>query len=162
MNVVIRLLLRFILVPLGAIIAVAVAAAFVIVAHWNAVVAAVDASPRTDAFFPILLLAGPVLALVLSVWAIYTFAVVAIGVLISEAFAIRSWIFHAANGALSAWIGWALAQEVREEYGFLAEPKVLIAAGLAAGLAYWIVAGWTAGFWKPIRAPRQPALPPSS
>jgi hypothetical protein len=161
MDVVIRLLLRFILVPLGAIIAVAVAAAIVIVAHWNAVVAAVSANPRTDAFFPILLLAGPVLALVLSLWAIYTFAVAAIGVLTSEAFAIRSWIFHAANGALSAWIGWALAQEVREEYGFLAEPKVLIAAGLAAGLAFWIVAGWTAGFWKPMRAPRRPAPPPS-
>jgi hypothetical protein len=161
MDVVIRFLLRFILVPLGAIIAVTVTAAFVMVAHWNAVVAAVNANPHTDAFFPILLLAGPVLGLVLSVWAIYTFAVAAIGVLISEAFAIRSWIFHAANAALSAWIGWALTLDVREEYGFLAEPRILLAAGLAAGLAYWIIAGWTAGFWKPIRAPRPPAPPPS-
>ena len=161
MDVVIRLLLRFILVPLGAVIAVAVAATVVIVAHWNAVVAAVHANPNTDAFFPVLLLAGPVLALVLSVWAIYSFAVAAIGALIAEAFVMRSWVYHAANGALSALVGWAAARDVREEYGFLNEPKILIAAGLAAGLAYWLIAGWTAGFWKPIRAPRQPALPPS-
>ena len=32
----------------------------------------------------------------------------AIGILISEAFAIRSWIFHALNGAVSAWIGWQM------------------------------------------------------
>ena len=29
-----------------------------------------------------------------------------VGILISEAFAIRSWIFHALNGAISAWVGW--------------------------------------------------------
>jgi len=29
-----------------------------------------------------------------------------VGILISEAFAIRSWIFHALNGAISGWIGW--------------------------------------------------------
>jgi hypothetical protein len=22
--------------------------------------------------------------------------------------------------------------------------------GLAAGVAYWLVAGWSAGFWKPV------------
>ena len=32
----------------------------------------------------------------------------AVGILISEAFAIRSWIFHALNGAVSAWVGWQM------------------------------------------------------
>jgi hypothetical protein len=161
MDVVIRLLLRVILVPLGAVIAVVVAAAFVIVAHWKALLAVVNADPQSQqVFFVALLFAGPMLALLLSVWALYMFASAAIGVLIAETFAIRSWIFHAANGALSAALGWALTQDIREEYRFLAEPRILVAAGLAAGLAYWLVAGWTAGFWKPVRAPRPPAPPP--
>jgi hypothetical protein len=160
MDVVIRLLLRFILVPLGAAIAVAVAAAFVIVAHWNAFLAVANADPGAQqTYFFAFLVAGPLLALLLSAWAFYTFAPAAIGVLVAETFAIRSWIFHAANGGLSASLGWALTQDIRDEYPFLAEPKILVAAGLAAGLAYWIVAGWTAGFWKPVRSPRPP-LPP--
>ena len=27
------------------------------------------------------------------------------------------------------------------------------AAGVVAGFAYWLVAGWSAGFWKPVFAP---------
>ena len=30
------------------------------------------------------------------------------------------------------------------------EPLAVIAAGLAGGFAYWAVAGWSAGFWKPV------------
>jgi hypothetical protein len=155
MDVVIRLLLRFILVPLGAALAVAVAAAFVIVAHWNTVVAAVSVEEqiRLDA-------TGLLTFVLLSLWALNTLAPAAIGVLISETFAIRSWLFHAANGGLSAWIGWTLSQDIRDTYRFLTEPKVLIAAGLAAGLTYWLVAGRTAGFWKPVRAPRPPLQQP--
>jgi hypothetical protein len=74
----------------------------------------------------------------------------AVGVLIAEAFAIRSWMFHALNGGLSAWIGWSIMQDAQDRYRFLTEPKVMVAAGLAGGLAYWLVAGWTAGFWKPV------------
>jgi hypothetical protein len=78
-------------------------------------------------------------------------------VLIAEAFAIRSWIYHAVNGGLSAWIGWSLMRDTQAQYRFLTEPRILVAAGLAGGLAYWLVAGWTAGFWKPVfRASPQP------
>src|SRR5215472_9229496 len=152
MDVLVRLLLRFILVPLGAAVALAAAAAVVIIAHRNALVALLDADPQTQQdYFIALAFGGPLLALLLSIWAFYVFVPAAIGVLISEAFAIRSWIFHAANGGLSAWLGWALTQDIRDEYRFLAEPMILVAAGLAAGLVSWIVAGWTAGFWKPTR-----------
>jgi hypothetical protein len=160
MDVVIRLLLRFILVPLGAAVAFAAAAACVVIAHRNALLAVLDAHPQAqEDYFIALLFGGPLLALLLSIWAFYTLVPALIGVLISEAFGIRSWIFHAANGGLSAWLGWALTQDLRDEYRFLTEPRILVAAGLAAGLAYWIVAGWTAGFWRPMRSPRQPALP---
>ena len=160
MDVLIRLLLRFILVPLGAAMALVAAAVVILIAHRNALVALLDANPQAQQdYFIALLFGGPLLALLLSIWAFYTFVPAAIGVLISEALAIRSWMFHAANGALSAWLGWALTQDLRDEYQFLTEPRILIAAGLLAGLAYWIVSGWTAGFWKPIRSPRR-APPP--
>ena len=156
MDVLIRLLLRFILVPLGFAVAVVAATAVVVIAHRSALVALLDADPQAQQeYFIALAFAGPLLALLLSIWAFYVFVPAVIGVLISEAFAIRSWIFHAANGGLSAWFGWALTQDIRDEYRFLAEPKILIAAGLFGGLAYWIVSGWTAGFWRPLRSPHR-------
>jgi hypothetical protein len=162
MDVLIRFLLRFVLVPLGAGVALAAAAAFVVIAHRSALLAVLDADPQAQQdYFTAFLFGGPLLALLLSIWAFYMFVPAAIGVLISEAFAIRSWIFHAANGGLSAWLGWTLTQDIRDEYRFLTEPRILVAAGLTAGLAYWIVAGWTAGFWRPVRSPRRPVSLPS-
>jgi hypothetical protein len=36
------------------------------------------------------------------------------------------------------------------------------AAGLAGGFAYWLIAGWSAGFWKPVfRRPDAILLPAS-
>jgi hypothetical protein len=151
MDVLIRFLLRFILVPLGAAVALAAAAVFIVIAHHNALLALLNADPQAqEDYFIALTFGGPLLALLLSIWAFYMLVPAVIGVLISETFAIRSWIFHAANGGLSAWLGWALTQDIRDEYRFLTEPVVLVATGFVAGLAYWIVAGWTAGFWKPI------------
>jgi choline-glycine betaine transporter len=36
----------------------------------------------------------------------------------------------------------------------------MIAAGLAGGLIYWAIAGWSAGFWKPVFS--QPPQPQTS
>jgi hypothetical protein len=158
MDLLIRFLLRFILVPLGTALALAAATAVIVIAHRNALLAVLDADPQAQQdYFIALLFGGPLLALLLSVWAFYTFVPAAIGILISEALAIRSWMFHTANGGLSAWLGWALTQDIRDEYRFLTEPRMLVAAGLLAGLAYWIVSGCTAGFWKPLRT-RRPTL----
>jgi hypothetical protein len=160
MDVLIRLLLRFILVPLGSAAAVVAAGAVIIIAHRNALVALLDTDPQAQQDYLIaLLLGGPLLAVLLSMWAFHAFVPAAIGILISEALAIRSWLFHAANGGLSAWLGWVLTQDIRNEYRFLAEPRILAAAGLLAGLVYWLVSGWTAGFWKPIRSPQRLAPP---
>src|SRR5262249_52346358 len=96
MDVVIRLLLRFILVPLGAAAAFVAAAAVIVIAHRNALAALLDADPQVQRdYFIALVFAGPLLALLLSIWAYHVFVPAAIGVLISETFAIRSWIFHA-------------------------------------------------------------------
>ncbi len=73
-----------------------------------------------------------------------------IGILISEAFAIRSWIFHVLNGVVSAWLGWQLFGTVAGIGLPLDRPLMVIAAGIAGGFAYWAVAGFSAGFYKPM------------
>jgi hypothetical protein len=86
----------------------------------------------------------------------------AIGILISEGLAIRSWIFHAGNGAASAWIGCNLFGYLDDSRIPINETLPVIAAGLAGGLAYWAVAGWSAGFWKPVFRRGEPSLPASA
>ena len=152
-----RFLLRLLLVPLGGAVAIAVSLAVVLIAHWGEIVALANASADAQGNWLVaFIVAGPILALLLSMTLVVTAMPAAVGALIAEAFAIRSWIFHAANGGISAWIGWSIMQDSEERYRFLTEPKVMVAAGLAGGLAYWLVAGWTAGFWKPVFGP-QPA-----
>jgi hypothetical protein len=149
-----RFLLRLLLVPLGGAAAITVAMMVVLAAHWNEIVALANAD--TDAQGDWLLafvFAGPILAILLSMTLVVTAMPAAVGVLVSEAFALRSWMFHALNGGLSAWIGWSIMQDAQDRYRFLTEPKVMVAAGLAGGLAYWLIAGWSAGFWKPVFGP---------
>ncbi len=149
-----RFLLRLLLVPLGGATAVAVAMAVVLVAHRSEIIALANADPDAQGDWLLaFVFAGPILAILLSMTLVVAAMPAAVGVLIAEAFAIRSWIYHAFNGGISAWIGWSIMQDVQEQYRFLTEPKVMVAAGLAGGLAYWLVAGWSAGFWKPVFGP---------
>jgi hypothetical protein len=154
MESLVRFIMRLLLVPLGGAVAITVAAMVVIAAHWSELAALADANPDAQAWWLIaVIFAGPLLAFLLSFTVVLTAGPALVGVLIAEAFAIRSWIYHAANGGVSAWIGWTLMRDIQEQYRFLTEPKIMVAAGLAGGLAYWLVAGWTAGFWKPIFTP---------
>jgi hypothetical protein len=147
-----RLLLRFVLVPLGYLVAVVAGTLVIVIASWQA-----GGGGREDVVVFGFVFAAPVLLVMLlaTLW-----LPGAIGILIAEAFAIRSWMFHAANGAVTAWIGWQLFDDPGETLAPLNEPLAVIAAGLAGGFAYWAVAGWNAGFWKPVfRASPVPALP---
>ena len=101
MDALLRLLLRFILVPLGYLAAVIAGSCVILLGSWRFAEMLVSQNP--DVFATGVLgfaLAGPVLFVML-------FSVLwlpcAVGIVISEAFAIRSWIFHALNGAISAW-----------------------------------------------------------
>ena len=147
--IVVRLLFRFLVVPFAATVAICVAMLFVIVAHWNRFVAlaGTNPAPPDDAAFFLLLLAP---ALVMSAAIVAMLAPAAIGALIAEVFAIRSWMFHVANGGLSSWVGWAMLADVRRPYEIFNEPLIVAGAGIAAGFAYWSIAGWSAGFWKPV------------
>jgi hypothetical protein len=154
---VVRLLLRFILVPLGYLAAVLAGSCVILFGSWKA--GSLMLSDNPDAATAGLVgafVAGPILFIVLlgAMWLPGS-----IGILISEAFAIRSWIFHAINGAISAWVGWEMFGAFDKSDLPMNEPKYVIAAGLAGGFAYWAVAGWSAGFWKPVFGRAPPGSP---
>jgi hypothetical protein len=155
MESLVRFILRLLLVPLGATVALPVSLTILLVANWGGIAALANADADAQgSWFVAFLFAGPVLAVLFSFVLLMSLTVAAVGVLIAEAFALRSWIYHAANGGLSAWVGASLTSDIQEKYRFLVEPKVMIAAGLAGGLAYWLVAGWSSGFWKPVFGPK--------
>jgi hypothetical protein len=148
-----RLLLRLILVPLGLVVALAAAGALIVATQWQAFQAVIHADPQAQQdFFLAVVIAGPLLVSLMATWVHYTFAPALAGVFVAETFAIRSWMFHAGNGALSALLGWTLTRDLRDEQHFFSNPTILVAAGIAGGFAYWMIAGWTAGFWKPVSA----------
>jgi hypothetical protein len=165
MDALIRLLARLILVPLGYLAAVIVGACVILLGSWK--FAEMLVSSNQDVFSYGVLgfaIAGPVMFIML-------FSVMwlpgAIGVVISEAFAIRSWIFHALNGAVSAWLGSQMLAPLNNMGEPINETTMIFGAGLAGGFAYWAVAGWSAGFWKPVfreryvPRPMPPAVPPA-
>lgn len=160
-----RLLLRLILVPLGYLAAVVAGSAVILVGEWRIGTLFQAGTPDEAALgaFVAIVVAGFVLVLLVSMM----WLVAAVGILFSELFAVRSWMFHAANGVVSAWIGTQLFASDAEVNAAAHDPFYVIAAGLAGGLVYWLVAGSTAGFFKPVlrsaaeRATRLPApLPP--
>ena len=99
-----RLLLRFVLVPLGYFAAVVVATLVIVLGSWKLGAAAAHPDTQAFAIFGFVFAAPVLLIMLLSLM----WLPAAIGILISETFAIRSCIFHAANGAVSALIGWNL------------------------------------------------------
>jgi hypothetical protein len=160
MGVILRLLLRFILVPLGYLAATVAGACIILFGSWKAgtLMLSHDPDTATAGLFGAIV-AGPVLLVMLlaTMW-----LPASVGIVISEAFAIRSWIFHALNGAISGWAGWQLFGNIDASDVPMNDPQYVLAAGLAGGFAYWAVAGWSAGFWKPVfaRTALPPALPP--
>jgi hypothetical protein len=158
----VRFLMRLLLVPLGAFVAVVCASLVLVAAHWGDFATLLKDRPDIQGYWALIVFVlGPMLAVLLVIDVMYIVVPGTVGVLISEAFAIRSWIFHIANGGVAAWVGRYLLLDIPPEYHFLLQPMIMIASGFAAGGAYWLVAGWSAGFWKPIFGPLPaPALPP--
>jgi hypothetical protein len=153
-----RFLMRLLLVPIGSCLAICVGMLFVMVAHWNRV-AAVTANDYSglETFF--------VLVPAMAVGSGIMLLPAILGALIAEAFAIRSWMFHVVNGGLSAAVSLASIGGFDKTYDLSDAPLIAIGAGIAAGFAYWVVAGWSAGFWKPVFAspranPPAPIAPP--
>lgn len=149
-----RFLLRFLLVPLGGCVALVVAMLFVMLAQWNRM-AELTAGDYSG------LMTFLVIVPTMGIGAGVMMLPSVLGALIAEAFAIRSWIFHAANGGLSAWVSLVTIGALDKDYDLTGAPLIAVGAGIAAGFAYWAVAGWSAGFWKPVfESALPPALPP--
>ncbi len=156
MDSVLRLILRLLLIPTAVLVAGFVQALIILFGQWqiDAVAARIRDPQDAMAFSGAVLLAAFLTAAYLAlVW-----TVGAIGILFSEAFAVRSWLFHLANGALSAFVAVQVFPVLMDEPAPLDDRFYILAAGLAGGLVYWLIAGWSAGFWKTVLAPpRAPA-----
>jgi hypothetical protein len=156
-----RFLLRFILVPLGAGCAILAAVLFVTAANWNRFASLVAAEQGSDKeFFVALVFVGGWVMFIAAISAAAMMMPAALGALIAEAFAIRAWIFHVANGALSAFVGFNTMVDMQRPANFYSEPVIVVGAGIVAGFVYWLVAGWSAGFWKPVFAAPPQSQPP--
>lgn len=158
--ILVRFILRFLLVPFGVFVATMVATFVVCFAHWSQFARIVAADPRAPENVVLaMFLFGPAVVLGVSIAAFAMLMPGTLGVLIAEIFAIRTWMFHAANGALASWIGWVAMENFLKEYQFYQDPTIVVGAGIAAGFTYWAVAGWSAGFWKPVFSSRPPQPP---
>src|SRR5262249_1385566 len=158
-----RLLLRFVLVPLGYFVAVVVATLVIVLGSWKLGAAAAHPDTQAFAIFGFVFAAPVLLVMLLSLM----WLPAALGIFISAAFALRSFIFSplrlffspAGRGALSPFVVWGVFGSVEAPRPRRTEPLPVLAAGVAAGLAYWLIAGASAGFWKPLfRRPAGAAL----
>ena len=126
-----HLLLRFILVPLGYFAGVLAGTLVILFGSWKIGRAdALDGEAHAIAVYGYVFAAPVLLVVLLSVMWLPT----AIGVLLAETFALRSWMFHAGNGVASAWIAWNLFGYMDASHVALNQPGAVIAAGLAGGL----------------------------
>lgn len=87
-----------------------------------------------------------------------------VAVLIAEMFGIRSWLYYAVAGALTALLPWALLPSGID--GAIFDAVDILACGFVGGLIHWLVAGRSAGFFAPERNPspaetRGPQRPPT-
>ena len=149
-----RLLLRFILVPLGYFAAAVAGTLVILIASWRLLEIANSGDPDGTAIaFLGLSIGGPILLIHVL---FLMFLPASVGIVIAEAFAIRSWIYHVLNGVASAWVGWQIYGRIGSSYLPLDKPSHIIAAGIAGGFVYWGVAGFSAGILAACLQARQP------
>lgn len=160
MDNVIRLLLRVLLVPLGYLAAGLAATIVVLIAWWQFVDPSIGPSPDGPDFAVLGAIIGAPILLIVMLGSILP--PISVGLLISEVLALRSWIFHVLNGIVSMWVGWQLFGADAGTGLPTEQPTVVIAAGVAAGFAYWVVAGFSAGFYKPVFRHEAPPTVPAT
>ena len=154
-----RFILRFLLVPFGIACAVSIGLLVMLIGEWSEFSAYVQSHPDSGNYALTVLFFSPWILLVLTGGALMMLSPGLVGIAISEFFAVRSWIFHIGNGVLSAWIGWTLVDGPQGSQKLFENPKLIVLMGLVAGICYWLIAGWSAGFWKPVFHRELPPAP---
>ena len=152
-----RVLLRLLLIPLGGVLAASAATLVAFFANWNVFLSVIGGDAVTSGDVVAVMVALAML-LVSSAATFPMLLPAVIGVTISEAFAVRSVVFHALNGVVSIWVGRNSMVVPGRPFEFHDHPPALLAAGLTAGLVYWLIAGRNAGL--ALDSPRPRAVPP--
>jgi len=155
-----RVLLRLVVVPLGALAAVCASVVVLVLLHWQALASAFADPALTDDQMMAAFILAPAALFMLISSGVTILLPAAVGVVVAEAFAVRSVLYHVGNGGLAAGLGWLVSQgggaggsaAIAERLPVYGDPRFVVAAGLAAGFVYWAVAGWNAG----LRAPAAP------
>lgn len=117
--------------------------------------AAAPELPQPDAFGLL-----TIFILTVSVFVIgFAFVPAVVAIAIAEVFALRSALFYAVAGALiGLFCGYTLGfveyrPDIRFDAPLATNFELLGAAGIAAGLVYWLIAGRSAGFRRAESAP---------
>ncbi|GLK68865.1 MAG TPA: hypothetical protein VGC77_17605 [Rhodopseudomonas sp.] len=71
-----------------------------------------------------------------------------VAILIAEMFSIRSWVYHAVAGAMTAVLPWSLTPSGFDAPMFNAGQ--ILACGFVGGLTHWLIAGRSSGLAPPI------------
>ena len=155
-----RFLLRFLLIPIGALLAFVAAVLALLGIAGLRYLDTIAGNPDSGVEAIIALLTGgPALASAVASTSYATVLPSLIAVAIAEIAAIRSWLYYPVAGGLASFIGWWNTASAPQDIAPYNEPTLLTAAGIAGGLGYWLVAGWNAGFWKPVFGPAETQQP---
>jgi len=152
-----RVLVRLILIPLGGVLAASAATLVAFFANWNVFLSVIGGDPVSSGDVVAIMVALAML-LVSSAATFPMLLPAVIGVTISEALAVRSVVFHVLNGVVSIWVGRNSMVVPGRPFEFHDHPPALLAAGLTAGLVYWLIAGRSAGL--ALDSPRPRVAPP--
>ena len=139
-----HLLVRLLLVPLGCAVAGCAATVVAFLANWKVFLSVIGGDAMTSGDI-VAVMVGLAMLLVGSAATFPMLLPAVIGITISEALTVRSLVFHVLNGVVSIWVGRASMADPGRPFEFHGQPPAVLAAGLAAGLVYWVIAGRSAG-----------------
>src|SRR5215475_7058988 len=153
-----RVLVRVLLVPLAGVLAGCAATLVAFIANWNVFLSVIGGDAMTSGDVVAIMVALAML-LVSSAATFPMLLPAVIGVTISEVLTLRSIVFHTLNGVVSIWVGRTSMVDPGRPSEFHGHPPAVLAAGLAAGLVYWLIAGRTAGLIPDVPRVVPPGVP---
>lgn len=142
--------LRVVFALLGYIVAVGAAAAVMMMGEWIRAYPPIASQPDVAMATAVMVVLNGFFLF----WLLGTMALLPAlaAIVVAEAFSLRSWVFYVAAGAAIAGLLSRLLDPARIP-ALPVHADIVIAGGLAGGLAYWLVAGRGAGRRLPAAVP---------